>query len=268
MLTSLSDYPGYTDLCRQAAEDTVCFESIRRHPTYRAVVTPELHHSGEDYWALLRERGFPTGFFDEIRDLDRLGGPDLRIYEGAGAVAPETMRYVKTLSDLERLFGSLDGASIAEIGVGYGGLCAVIARRYRIARYTLLDLDGPLMLAERYLGALGVEGVVFQPLAGLRFDSRFDLAISCYALSEIARPMQVQYIQRVLLRARQGYLMWNNEAMKAQRDWQLAHFGDEMLYADDMLALVPGAETLDAGWITAEDCASLTRMIVWGHRAP
>src|SRR5712675_2935129 len=72
------------------------------------------------------------------------------------SVAPQTVRYVKVMQDLELLFGPLDGLSIAEIGCGFGGQCAVIAKRYKFARYTLIDLADPLRLSQRYLETLQI----------------------------------------------------------------------------------------------------------------
>lgn len=264
MLTSISDYPNYTEFCRRAAEDDGCFAGFREDPVYAAVVATGLSHEGRDYFELLHQRGFDLGFLDQIRDIDRIGAPKLVSYGSGHQVAPQTMRYVKVLSDLEALFGSLEGASIVEIGGGFGGQCAVIAKRYRIARYTLVDLPESLMLARRFLDTLAIGNVDYAQLHELPFNARFDLAISAYALSEVTRPVQLIYLQRVLLRAAAGYLLWNNEGMKTHKDWQLQFFGDEMLYWDEMMSLVPGARLGDPSWLPAEDQAAATRMIVWG----
>ena len=266
MLTSISDYPGYTEFCRRAATDDACFAGFREDPTYAAVVSSKLVYEGRDYFALLQQRGFDPGFFASIAAHDRIGGVKLASFEAVGAVAPQTMRYVKVLSDLERLFGSLDGASIVEIGGGFGGQCAVIAKRFGFARYTLVDLAEPLQLARRYLETLSIANVEFARFDELPINGRYDLVISCYALSELSRTAQVMHLQRVLLRARAGYLLWNNEGMKQHRDWQQQFFGAEMIYCDEMLSLLPGARLADAEFLTPEDQVQDTRLIVWDGR--
>jgi hypothetical protein len=90
--------------------------------------------------------------------------------------------------------------------------------------------------------------------------------ISCYGLSELSRLSQVMYLQRVLLKARAGYLLWNNEAMKLYRDWQQQFFGSETIYGDEMLSLLAGARLAGPEFLTAEDRVQDTRMIVWGVR--
>jgi hypothetical protein len=266
MLTSISDYPGYTEFCRRAAEDDACFAGFREDPTYSAVVTSKLNYAGQDYFALLKQRGFDLSFFAQLEAHDRIGGVELAAFESIGAIAPQTMRYVKVLSDLELLFGALDGASIIEIGGGFGGQCAVIAKRFGFARYTLVDLPGPLQLARRYLETLSIPNVAFARFDQLPINGRYDLVISCYGLSELSRVFQVMYLQRVLLRARAGYLLWNNEAMKLHRDWQQEFFGDEAIYGDELLSLLPLARLADTDWLTAEDRVQDARLITWGGR--
>ena len=266
MLSSISDYPGYTEFCRRAAEDDACFAGFREDPTYSAVVTTKLNYEGQDYFALLRDRGFELSFFARLAAHDRIGGVRLASFDSSIEIAPQTMRYVKVLSDLELLFGSLDGASIIEIGGGFGGQCAVIAKRFGFARYTLVDLAGPLQLARRYIETLSIPNVAFSRFEDLPIDGHYDLVISCYGLSELSRLSQVMYLQRVLLKARAGYLLWNNEAMKLYRDWQQQFFGSETIYGDEMLSLLAGARLAGPEFLTAEDRVQDTRMIVWGAR--
>jgi hypothetical protein len=266
MLTSISDYPGYTDLCRRAAEDDGFFAAFREDPTYRAVVTSKLHLGGQDYFTMLEQRGFDLSFFAQIKDHDRIGGPDLVPFGTVGEVAPQTVRYVKILQDLELLFGSLEGVSIAEIGCGFGGQCAVIAKRHKVARYTLIDLPEPLQLQRRYLETLQIPNVAFSTLEQLPVSGRYDLVISCYGLSEIARAFQLMYFQRVLLRAAAGYLLWNNEGMKQHSDWQKQFFGSEMMYCDEVMALLPGSRLAEPAWISPEDQLMDARLILWGTR--
>lgn len=266
MLSSISDYPGYTDFCRRAATDDACFAEFREHPVYTAVVTSKLAYGGHDYFALLQERGFDPSFFARLEAHDRIGGAHREAFETIGPIAPQTMRYVKVLSDLELLFGSLDGASIIEIGGGFGGQCAALAKRFDFARYLLVDLLDPLELARRYLAALSVPNVAFSRFEQLPINGHYDLVISCYGLSELSRVAQTLYLQRVLLRARAGYLLWNNEAMKLHRDWQQEFFGGEMIYCDELLSLLPGAREVGAEFLTAEDRVQDTRLIVWGDR--
>jgi hypothetical protein len=264
VLSSISDAPNYRDICRQAAEDPAVFASFREHPTYRWVVSTDLLHQAQDFRQVLSQRGFDFSFFDRIRDLDQIGGVRLVDYQDAGAVAPQTMRYVKALSDIERLFPTLDGKSVIEIGVGFGGQCAVLSRRFQLARYTLVDLPEPLMLARRYLESLAIPEVAFATLAELSPSAHYDLVISAYGISEIARPFQVDYVQRALQRAAAGYLLWNSEQMKTVQGWHQRVFGGEQIHADEMLSLLPEARFLETDWLAISEIEFGVRMMAWG----
>ncbi len=218
MRTSISDLPNYREACRRAATDDATFAGFRRHPDYAWVVSEAIPHEARDFYELLEQRGFDFDFFDRVRDLDQVGGPHVVDYARAGSVSPQTMRYVKVLSDLEALLGSLEGKSIVEIGVGFGGQCATLARRHRLARYTLVDLPEPLMVARRYLERLAIDNVAFAVLEELSPDVRHDLVISTYGISEVARAYQVEYVNRVLRWARAGYLLWNSEPLRQRCD--------------------------------------------------
>ncbi|HUA54530.1 MAG TPA: putative sugar O-methyltransferase [Candidatus Sulfotelmatobacter sp.] len=264
MRTSISDLPHYRDFCRHAANDDAAFVGFREDPSYRWVVSSDIPHDARDFYAMLEERNFDFGFFDGIRDLDRVGGPRLLPYERAGLVAPQTMRYVKAMSDIERLFGSLDGKSVVEIGAGFGGQCAVLSRRFRLARYTLLDLPEPLMVARRYLEAVGAPDVAcVADLHGLA-PTAHDLVISAYGLSEVARPFQIEYVNRVLRWARSGYLLWNSEQMRAVPNWHRHNYGGDVIYADEMLSLMPDARILGQEWLSVSEREYGTAMMVWG----
>jgi hypothetical protein len=266
--TSMSDEPGYREFCRRAAEDDAVFAGFREQKVYADIVSSTLAADGVDCLATLTKRDFDFGFFDRLREHDRIGGPRLVDYPHAGTLAPQTLRCVKVMSDLEALFGSLEGKSIVEIGCGFGALTAVVAKRARVARYTLVDLPEPLMLAERYLRTLGItDDVAFSTREALPPLGAHDLAISVYGLSEIARPIQLDYWQKLLRGARAGYLLWNSGLLKQSVGWQRERFGGEAIYAEEMCSLIPGAHLLAQDWLSDEDIAFTNQLMVWGDGA-
>ena len=74
-------------------------------------------------------------------------------------ISATTARYIKNLSDLINLFGSLDGMRIAEIGGGYGGLCKIISDQFELDSYTLFDLPDCLDLSKKFLDNFGIDNV-------------------------------------------------------------------------------------------------------------
>ncbi|MBV8169418.1 MAG: putative sugar O-methyltransferase [Alphaproteobacteria bacterium] len=264
--TSMSDTDEYREICRRAAEDDVLFATFREHPTYRFVVATEFQFLGLDYWLALQDRGFDPAFFDKVRDLDALGGVTTIAFDEAGTVAPQTMRYVKIASDLEQLFGALDGQHVIEIGGGFGGQCAAIMRRFAVASYTLVDLPEPLALARRYLDTLGITGVRFAELDTLPDGATYDLAISCYAWSEMERSIQTAYADRVFRKAAAGYLALNSNALRRAETWQQRVFGGTMLYTEDLQALLPQSRLVPE-LRTVEERHWDVHILVWGPAA-
>ena len=125
-----------------------------------------------------------------------------------------TWRYIKVLSDLQMLFGDLDGWDVVEIGAGYGGQCKIINDLYDFSSYTIYDLEPVARLAQKYLrrvGSFAVDKLRLADFRRLGQDKRrmYDLVISNWALSECTKEIQDLYIEHVLRRSRRGYITYN-----------------------------------------------------------
>jgi len=156
---------------------------------------------------------------------DRIGSPVKYFYEDIGfEVSPTTLRYIKVLSDLVKLFGSLNGMDIIEIGAGYGGQCRVIHQMFKPKSYTIIDVPEAAKLTERYLSEFAI-----YPKA--QFE-HYDLFISNYAFTEIARAYQDLYIEKFINKSDRGYMTCNfyqvsgdmltfNEILKLRDNFQI-----------------------------------------------
>jgi putative sugar O-methyltransferase len=218
--TSISELSQmYADQVRRAVEDEELFDMFRRLLSIRTTIEPVTAAQGAEYRAIVLEQT-PALLerLDKFKTSDTAGRPVTEPYP-EGQMSPTTWRYIKVLSDLQLLFGSLDGLHIVEIGVGYGGQCKIINDVYDVARYTLYDLEPVEALAEKYLRRLGSPVVEKLELADFRRlgegePATYDLAISNWAFSECTREMQDQYIEHVLRRSTRGYITYN----------QISHF--------------------------------------------
>lgn len=219
--SSVSDWGWYPELCARAASDDELFSRFRSDIRLRLVFesTPA-REAREHLRRVLRQTPHYVDLLERFRAGDRIGSPETADFPPHGLFAPNTLRHLRTLSDCEARFGSLDGATIAEIGVGYGGLCLLFLARFAVGRYLLIDLPGALRLSRRFLEeALGPETVRdrvrFIEAArggGERLGaeaSGVDLAVSTFAFSECRREVQEEYLRAVLAPARRGYLKRN-----------------------------------------------------------
>ena len=67
-----------------------------------------------------------------------------------------------------------------------------------------------------------------------------DLVVSNYALSEIKRSLQDEYLRNVLLRAARGYMIWNATAVRRSARIRLPA-ADQPHDAEAIAARIPGA---------------------------
>lgn len=123
--------------------------------------------------------------------LDEPGWQRLRRIGGRDTGAPIAVRmhgelvcmdYLQAVLELDFMARhvALDGATVVEIGAGYGRTCHAILANHDLAAYYIVDLDNSLELARAYLREVLGEDfakVRFVPagdldaaLAGLRFD--------------------------------------------------------------------------------------------------
>jgi hypothetical protein len=209
--TSITDDSKYLDFCAQAAVNPEVFASFRREP----VVVQTLEHvteaQGLGYLEAI-DRHNPELLahgLDGYRRNDSVGNPVTFEYPSVGRFSPVTLRYLKVMSDLQHHFVSLHGMRVVEIGVGYGGQCRLICQRWKLERYTLIDLRQPLELTKRYLASLGsTDGVDFVTPDEVT-PGAFDLCISNYAFSELTRVVQDRYADAVIRNSSRGYLTCN-----------------------------------------------------------
>jgi len=213
--TSISDLDDmYLDWVRSALDNDAAFRTFRQLPGIKNTVDGVKAAHGVIYRdvALNQTPGL-WDYLEQFRTSDSVGGPDTVAYP-EGLMSPTTWRYIKVLSDLQALFGPLDGWRIVEIGVGYGGQCKIICDVHEVASYTMYDLEPVSRLARKYLESVGSPVITRLTCADfrcLREDDLgpYDLVISNWALSECARDIQDQYIERVLRRSKRGYITYN-----------------------------------------------------------
>jgi hypothetical protein len=249
--TSVSHHGSYPELCDLAAQDPGVFASFKRHPDYKPILEHVSCEQGTEYLqiALAQTPAFAS-LLGRFRENDRLGAPETCDYGEHGSFSPTTLRYVKVASDLLMLFGPLDGFRAIEIGCGYGGQCFIAATAFTPQSYALVDLEPCLHLQQTYLSQLGVQNTRFIASGEVPDDGEYDLVISNYAFSECVRKVQRDYLERVLRRAKRGYLTCNWISPRPFRPFT----------PDDLLAAIPGSQFLAEVPLTAP----ANRIWVWG----
>jgi hypothetical protein len=247
---SLSDNDVYPSLCLRAALDHEVFDRFRRDPVYNHILEHVPFGLGQEYLNEVVKDEDVARALGEFRQNDIWGGPVTFDYPGVGQISPTTLRYTKVLADLKRHFGSLSGMRIVEIGIGYGGQCRIIDSFYRPSEYVLVDLKPVLMLAQRFLDKYNlVAQIQYRTMNELGCESA-DLLLSNYAFSELPRTIQDTYLRKVILRAKRGYVTYNDINPVAFNSYK----------KEELLAMLPGARFVDEFPLSHErNC-----ILVWG----
>jgi hypothetical protein len=209
-MNSISDIESYKKICKEASENETHFNNFKRNPEYNGI----LEHVSEFYGFLYLEeieKKFPNylEYIEEFKKNDVFGNPIKYQYPSVGEISPSTLRYIKVLSDLFTLFGSLDNKKIIEIGGGYGGQALVINKMFKVSEYTLIDLDEALDLSSKYLRANNIDHNLLRIEDLEKSEYDFDLVISNYAYSEVNRTMQDTYYEKIIRRSKNGYFTYN-----------------------------------------------------------
>lgn len=275
--SSVSDFSRYRTACAQAAADPLLFQSFRRNAEISGIIEPyidpgtpgqRLMPSIDELIERLTSEPDFERHYPVFQRNDEIGEPPLTPVDGWGNASIYTLRYAKIAYDMRRLFGSLDGLHIVEIGGGYGGQCAILSRLFDVASYTIIDLPEVLQLQRAYLQALDIRSVTFLTKDEVETDRSWDLAVSNYAYSELSEELRAFYLDRVLARSARGYMLWNYMIMAFVRSGHdyMAALKDELEVFARILERVPNLRFVDELRLSS-DVEYRNHVAVWGHTA-
>ena len=209
MPTSNSDRSDYRRFCQLAADDAYHFNRFRHSKFCTDIVDTLSAQDGASYINLaFKNDPQIVEHLDELRRNDDVGSPLICNYSSIGKFCPTTLRYIMVATALKRLFGSLDGMRVVEVGGGYGGQCRIINALFNIASYTIIDLPEALNLTERYLSHFNLSNIYYLPPQDLQ-EKEYDIFISNYAYSELSKDTQDDYFGKVLYSSNHGYMIYN-----------------------------------------------------------
>ena len=256
--TSITDMGRYPLVCYLASKDGRIFSKFKRNRIYRQVLEHVTEQQGNEYLKVIDEYGILTAEdWQNFAKNDLYGSPIQFSYGIHGekfTLSPTTIRYAKVLCDVLSMFDTGSIKSIAEIGIGYGGQCRLIRSKLPGAMYTLFDLPEVLGLAEKYLSNYQEcrENIRYVDGGHIYLNDDYDLVISNYAFSELQRPVQDMYLEKIILKSNRGYITYNMSSFN--------HFKG---YSDDeLLAKIPGSVRIDERPLTSKgNC-----IIVWGNK--
>lgn len=203
----------YLDVCQEAVLDEEVFKNFKSDPKYTTILEHCSKKIGFSYYQKIKKKNPWLLDVKSLFDNDLIGSPDKQTI-GAFHCSPSTLQYIGVLSNLIDRFESLHLMNIVEIGGGYGGQCKIIKDVFHINQYSIVDLLEPSLLQLKYTKHFNCDKVMTYTDIEYLSQSKIDLVISNYALTEIVEPLQSQYIEKILLNSKHGYITCNGRLNK------------------------------------------------------
>lgn len=249
--SSFSDNNEYLSIVNLASDNDEVFIKFRANRQYRKILEHVTKSVGNQY--LKEVRGLDLKYkelFETVSPLNNLGGPLKYRFSNLGRVSPTTIRYVYVHLKLMELFGSSEIKRVLEIGGGFGGQAAVSTYLTPDLNWSIYDLPEVSRLQSKFIHTINPKANVSY-LSGINIqENSGDLLISNYALSEISRKLQLEYISKVVQNCAKGYMVWN---LISERT------GDG-LNVQEVLNLIPNSRAIDEYPLTDNG----NKIIVWG----
>jgi putative sugar O-methyltransferase len=165
--------------------------------------------------------------WNDIQKIDRIGNPPetekvLRIYD----ISTISLRYVHYANKILDIIKNYPEIRIVEIGGGYGGMCAILNciakyRKIKIDSYAIYDLKGVQEFQNHYLKKInqstdiGIKSVDFLDSSNLDlFTESYNYVTSFYALGEFDEETKYNYINKVISKIKNGFILWNPHRSK------------------------------------------------------
>jgi putative sugar O-methyltransferase len=187
------------------------FKRFRRKYDYREILEHVDFELGKEYFLRIKEldpqlKTAKKGF----NRNDSIGFPRSYQYPHFEKISPTTLRYIAVALEIEKEIDLQNIHKIVEIGAGYGGQAAILDKLIPNLEYFIFDLPLVQKLIGKYLSSLGMRNFTHMSLEDTTTNREFDLVISNYAFSELPKNLQIEYLEKVLLKSKNGYLIMNS----------------------------------------------------------
>lgn len=143
---------------------------------------------------------------------DRQGGAALHKFKNYGMFSSSTIRYLCHLGNILEYFPILTGMRIVEVGGGFGGLASLVCTHADVKSYTLVDLPDVMKLQARWLSETlrpEMRSKITFWNEGREEPEQFDLFISNFAFTECSPVIQDHYIETLIKRSDNGFILYN-----------------------------------------------------------
>jgi len=254
-ISSDSQATFYENAVSKIIESDRVFNKFRRVYDYREILEHVDYDLGMEYLAIILQKNPKILVnLNEFQKNDLIGKPRTYNFAKVGKMSPTTLRYIAMAIEIAEKMGQSKFSKIVEIGGGYGGQASVLHTVEFFDEYFIYDLPDVQVLIEQFSSKRKVRNLIY-PKLDETYDFEFDLLISNYAFSELPREVQNQYIQKVILKSRNGFMLMNsgNTNMTGRSDGKIT--------ISELRAIIPNLEIYPEDPLTSAD----NYLLVWRH---
>lgn len=216
MNTSISDIDYYKNICQEASSDERVFKNFRSDKRYQDVLEHVSQKQGWEYFNHIITKN-PIKLNETTikysKQVDEHGNPNRFPYPKFGDISPTILRYLSVLGDIERIYGDFKNKKIVEIGAGYGGQSMLINLFHDVDEYVIIDIPEALELIKKFLQTNNIDTKKYRfltPKDVLEMgEEKFDFLISNYAFSECYKNIQDLYIEKIVNKSKNFYMIVN-----------------------------------------------------------
>lgn len=253
---SESDNGFYLYIVEKASNNFRIFQNFKSHPIFNEIYEHVSKSHGKEYLnCIIKNDKNLLDKIDKFLENDKIGNPKKYYYKEIDRlISPTTLRYIKVASDIKKIFSDkID--NIVEVGCGYGGQCLILDKYINIRNYLLIDLYEVTKFIEKYLECYVLNSSYeTKTINKISHESSWDLVISNYAFSELPSETQLIYINKILLKSKNGYMTMNSGL-------DTSAFKKNHLSLKEITNLMPNIKIIPEEPLTAKD----NYIIVWGN---
>lgn len=195
----------YNNAVDEAIINETSFSNFKSNPNYNSVVGMSELWQADIWYENIKLNH--KDLYDRLKTFclnDKYGSPQIWESKDGIKISPNTLRFINTLLEIETTFNLKNNSiKIAELGIGYGGLCYILNSYYNVKSYTLIDLPNVYDLANKYLKLLDVNTQTKE------FFEDTDLFVSEWCLSEFDDADIVNFYNKYIIKSKNVYLQMN-----------------------------------------------------------
>lgn len=209
-----NEYQLWEEALSFCMEDSGAFDTFKSLPQIQRMVG--VSNFEGVFLDLVKDIDAP---WEEIEKLDSVGAPPSTESINGFNISTITLRYLYYANKVLNELGN--AKRIVEIGAGYGGFCSILNclalhRKISIDEYSIYDRKKVQAFQSYYLKKIlrsnefGIKNVFFpNPLDLEQSLNRIDFCVSFYALGEFDKETKHNYINKIVSKVDNGYIIWN-----------------------------------------------------------